>query len=64
MGITHNQQFYIDLVVAFGLKVGSALCEHVTDVLRDIMVDNNYTVYNCIDDIIGIEASENTDHAL
>ena len=37
MGVTHKQQVFIDLSVAFGLKTGSVLCERVTDILHDVM---------------------------
>ena len=56
MGVTHKQQVFIDLSVAFGIKTGSALCERVTDILRDIMTSRGCAVHNYIDDVIGVDA--------
>ena len=46
----------LDLSVVFGLKTESALCERVTDILRDVMTSDGCAVHNYIDDVIGVDA--------
>ena len=63
LGVMHKQQVYIDLSMAFGLKTGSALCEKVTDILRDVMMSRGCLVHNYIDDIIGVHTRRDANHA-
>ena len=44
-----------------GLKMGSVICQPVTDVLRHVMQSKHVTLFNYLDDIICIHRHQNAD---
>jgi hypothetical protein len=55
IGISWDQQFYVDVAVAFGLRHGSAFCQRVSQAVCDILNCENITAVPYIDDTIGAQ---------
>ena len=55
MGIHWDDQYFIDVSVAFGFKHGSAQMQRLGDLIRYEMAKQDFPVYPYIDDIIGIQ---------
>ena len=55
MGIHWDDQYFIDVSVAFGFKHGSAQMQRLGDLIRHEMAKQDFPVYPYIDDIIGIQ---------
>ena len=52
LGMQRNGSSYLDISVPMGLKTGSALCQHTTDILCYILKSKDVNIYNYIDDVI------------
>ena len=52
LGLNFNS-YYIDTYVAFGFRHGSAMFQHLSDSIRNIMLNRGYHMTNYIDDFIG-----------
>ena len=55
LGISFNDNYYIDLSIPFGYVHGSACCQRVTDAIRYICNKKGFWIFNYCDDLIGIE---------
>ena len=59
LGLHWNGQSYLDISVPMGMKVGSALCQRTTDILRHVMAFLDVCVYNYVDDVICVHRRHN-----
>ena len=59
LGIKWQENFYLDISIPMGIKMGSALCQRTTNVLRHIMTSRDVRMHNCLDDIICIHKHQN-----
>ena len=59
LGLKWHDSSYLDISVPMEMKTGSALCQHVTDVLKYIMKSKNVILYNYIDDVICVQKRQN-----
>ena len=55
LGLSWNNEYYVDLSIPFGYIHGSACCQRVTDAIRYICAINNVWVFNYCDDLIGVD---------
>ena len=61
LGIKWQGNSYLDISIPMGIKMGSALCQRTTDVIRHVMMSRDIRTYNYIDDIICIRKRHNAD---
>ena len=52
---------YLDVSVPMGMKMGSALCQGTTDILRHVMTSHGVLMFNYIDDVICVHRCQNAD---
>ena len=56
-------QYYSDVYCPFGHRSGSMACTRLTDFFRYIMRQHGFTIYNYIDDLVGIGPLSTVDRA-
>ena len=61
LGLKWKGMSYLDISVPMGLKMGSALCQRTTDILRHIMTSHNVRIFNYIDDVICVHQCQKAD---
>ena len=44
LGLTWRESSYLDISIPMGMKTGSAVCQHFTDVLKHIMKSKDIKV--------------------
>ena len=49
-----NDITYVDLSIAFGIKMGAAACQMCTDIITQILRQQGAWVMNYLDDYIGV----------
>ena len=55
LGITHDNKFYFDTAICFGLRTGAKFCQDTTNAISHIAEKKGYNLKNYIDDFIGAE---------
>ena len=60
-GLTWNDVTYVDVSVAFGLKIGAAACQMCTDVITFKLRQQGAWVMNYLDDYVGVANKEKAD---
>ena len=58
LGLSWNNNYYIDLAILFGYIHGSTCCQRLTDAIRYICCRHNVWLFNYCDDLIGVELPE------
>ena len=58
LGLQWEGKIYFDLVFCMGLRIAPYLAQRVSNCLKDIMGRNAYTLFNYIDDLLGVEDAE------
>ena len=61
LGMKWQGNSYLDISMPMGIKMGSALCQRTTDVIRHVMTSRDVRMYNYIDDVICIHKRHNAD---
>ena len=61
MGLSWDDKTYLDISLPMGYKNRkcTALCQRITDVIRQIMASKGVTVFNYTDDVICVHARRN-----
>jgi hypothetical protein len=54
LGLSWQEQFYVDVLVSFGYRNGTLACVWITDAIRYIFATKGIFALNNIDDLIGI----------
>jgi hypothetical protein len=54
LGIKWEGNIYLNTVLPFGFRHGSAICQRITDAVRYILSRRNITLVNYIDDFIAV----------
>ena len=61
LGVKWQGDSYLDISLPMGIKMGSALCQRTTNVIRHVMTLRDVRTYNYIDDITCIHKRQNSD---
>ena len=61
LGLKWKDVNYLYISVPKGFKMGSALCQQTTNVLRHVMTSRNIRIFNYIDDVICIYLHQKAD---
>jgi hypothetical protein len=54
LGVEWEGNIYLNTILPFGFRHGSAICQRITDAVRYILSKKNITLVNYIDDFIAI----------